>query len=97
MDLDSDFSRAPSSDFMLVLIYANARTGVRIGEEYCKEIGAYGRDTRVSDSNETSLFFRFAGEKNLPSSPHFSPSLRDARLIPSTVRGPWIRNVLTTS
>ena len=61
VDLDSDFSRVPSSDFMLVLIYAYARAGVRIGEEYCKEIGAYGRDTRVSDSNETSFFFAVCG------------------------------------
>ena len=31
----------------------------------CKVIGAYGRDTRVIDSNGTSLL-RFAGDNNLP-------------------------------
>ena len=54
----------PSSDYLFVLIDANARTSVRIGEEDCKGIGAYGRDTRVSDSNRTSLL-RFAGDKKL--------------------------------
>ena len=33
-------------------------------EEDCKAIGAYGRDTRVSDSNGTSLL-RFAGDNKL--------------------------------
>ena len=33
-------------------------------EEDCKVIGAYGRDTRVSDSNGTSLL-RFAGDNKL--------------------------------
>ena len=42
----------------------NARTDVRMGEEDCKVIGAYGRDTRVSDSNGTSLL-RFAGDNKL--------------------------------
>ena len=46
-DLDSAVSRVPSSDYLFVLIDANARTGVRIGEEDCKVVGAYGRDTRV--------------------------------------------------
>ena len=49
---------------MFVLIDANARTGVRMGEEDCKVIGAYGRDTRVSDSNGTSLL-RFASYNKL--------------------------------
>ena len=35
-----------------------------MGEEDCKVIGAYGRDTRVSDSNGTSLL-RFAGDNKL--------------------------------
>ena len=35
-----------------------------MGEEDCKVIGAYGRDTRVSDSNGTSLL-RFAGDNRL--------------------------------
>ena len=33
-------------------------------EEDCKVVGAYGRDTRVSDSNGTSLL-RFAVDNNL--------------------------------
>ena len=63
-DLESAVSRVPSSDYLFVLIYANARTDVRMGEEDCKVIGAYGRDTRVSDSNGTSLL-RFAGDHKL--------------------------------
>ena len=63
-DLESAVSRVPSSDYLFVLIDANARTGVRMGEEDCKVIGAYGRDTRVSDSNGTSLL-RFAGDNKL--------------------------------
>ena len=63
-DLKSAVSRVPSSDYLFVLTDANARTGVRIGEEDCKVIGAYGRDTRVSDSNRTSLL-RFAGDNKL--------------------------------
>ena len=35
-----------------------------MGEEDCKVIGSYGRDTRVSDSNGTSLL-RFAGDNKL--------------------------------
>ena len=55
----------PSSDYLYALIYDNARTGVRMGiEEDCKVIGAYGRDTLVSDSNGTSLL-RFAGDNKL--------------------------------
>ena len=61
VDLDSAVSRVPSSDYMFVLIGANARTSVRVGEEDCKVVGAYDRDTRVSDSNGTSLL-RFAGD-----------------------------------
>ena len=94
-DLESAVSRVPSSDYLFVLIDANARTGVRIREEDCKVIGAYGRDTRVSDSNGTSLL-RFAGDNKLAlSSTHSSPSPRDARLVHSTVPGPRIGNVLT--
>ena len=63
-DLESAVSRLPSSDYLFVLIDANARTGVRMGEEDCKVIGAYGRDTRVSDSNGTSLL-RLAGDNKL--------------------------------
>ena len=55
----------PAATICLFLIDTNARTGVRIGEkEECKVIGAYGRDTRVSDSNGTSLL-RFAGDNKL--------------------------------
>ena len=57
-------SRVPSSDYLFVLIDANARTGVRMGEEDCKVIGAYCRDIRVGDSNGTSLL-RFAGDNKL--------------------------------
>ena len=63
-DLESAVSRVPSSDCLSVLINANARTGVRMGEEDCKVIGAYGRNTWVSDSNGTSLL-RFAGDNKL--------------------------------
>ena len=63
-DLECAVSRVPSSDDLFVLIDANARTGVRMGEEDCKVIGAYGRDTWVSDSNGTSLL-RFAGDNKL--------------------------------
>ena len=63
-DLESAVSRVPSSDYLFVLIDANARTGVRMVEEDCKVIGAYGRDTRVSDSNGTSLL-RFAVDNKL--------------------------------
>ena len=63
-DLESAVSRVPSRDYLFVLIDANARTGVRIREEDCKVIGAYGRDTRVSDSNGTSLL-RFADDNKL--------------------------------
>ena len=63
-NLESAVSRVPSSDYLFILIDANARTGVRMGEEDCKVIGAYGRDTRVSDSNGTSLL-RFAGDNKL--------------------------------
>ena len=54
----------PSSDYLFVLIDANARNGVRMGEEDCKVIGAYGRDTRVGDSNG-ALLLRFAGDNKL--------------------------------
>ena len=60
-DLENVVSQVPSSDYLFVLIYAYARAGVRMGEEDCKVIGAYGRDTRVSNSNGTSLL-RFAGD-----------------------------------
>ena len=63
-DLESAVSREPSSDYPFVVIDANARTGVRMGEEDCKVIGSYGRGTRVSDSNETSLL-RFASDNKL--------------------------------
>ena len=95
-DLESAVGRVPSSDYLFVLIDANARTGVRMGEEDCKVIGAYGRDTRVSDSNGTSLR-ALRVTTSLPLSTHSSPSPRDARLVHSTVPGPRIGNVLTTS
>ena len=64
-DLESAVSRVPSSDYLFVLIDANARTGIRMGEEDCKVIRAYGRDTWGSDSNGTSLL-RFAGDNKFP-------------------------------
>ena len=65
VDLESAVSRAPSRDYLFVLIDANARTGVRMGEEEgCRVIGAYCRVTRVNDSNGTSLL-RFAGDNKL--------------------------------
>ena len=55
----------PSSNYLFVSTDANARTGVRMGEEEdCKVIGAYSRGTWVSDSNGTSLL-RFAGDNKL--------------------------------
>ena len=63
-DLESAVSRVPSSDYLFVLIDANARTGVRMGEQDCKVIGSYGKDALVSDSNGTSLL-RFAGDNKL--------------------------------
>ena len=54
-DLESAVSRVPSNDYLFVLIDSNARTGVRMGEKGCKVVGAYGRNTQVSDSNGTSL------------------------------------------
>ena len=63
-DLESAVSRVPSSGYLFVLIHANARTGVPMEEEDCKVIGAYGRVTRVSDSNGTSLP-RFASDNKL--------------------------------
>ena len=95
-DLESAVSRVPSSDYLFVLINANAETCVLMGEEDCKVIGAYGRDTRVSDSNGTSLC-GLRVTTSLPSSTRSSPSPRDARLVHSTVPGPWMGSVLTTS
>ena len=46
VDLDSVVSRVSSSDYRFVSIDDNACIGVRIGEKYCKVIGAYGRNTR---------------------------------------------------
>ena len=55
----------PGSDYLFVLIDANARTGARMGEEKdCKVIELYGRGTRVSDSNGTSLL-PFTGDNRL--------------------------------
>ena len=56
-DFESAVSRVPSSDCLFVLIDANARTGVRMGEEDCKVIGAYGRDTRVPLLALVNTFF----------------------------------------
>ena len=63
-DLNSPVSRVSSSDYLYFSIDTNARTGVRRGGEDCEVIGAYGRDTRVSDSNGT-LLLQFAGDSRL--------------------------------
>ena len=63
-DFNSPVSRVSSSDYLFFKIDTNARTGVQIGEEDCEIIGAYGRDTRVSDSNGT-LLLQFAGDNRL--------------------------------
>ena len=85
-DLESAVSR------VFVLIDANARTGVRMGEEDCKVIGAYGRDTRVSDSNRTSLL-RFAGDNKLALvNTFFSvPKGCTSRTFNVWSLGPWLR------
>ena len=49
-------TRVSSSDYLFFLIHTNARASV--------QIGAYGRNTRVSDSNGT-LVLRFAGDNKL--------------------------------
>ena len=63
-DFESAVSRVPNSDYLFVLVDANARTGVRMGGEDCKVIGSYRRNTRVSDSNGTSLL-RFVSDNKL--------------------------------
>ena len=45
----------PAATIFFVSIDTNARTRVRVGEEDCKVIGAYGGVTWVGDSNGTSL------------------------------------------
>ena len=64
VDLDCIVSRVPSSDYLHVIVDSNARTDARLGEENRKVVGAYGRDTRVSDSNGTSLLW-FVGDNKL--------------------------------
>ena len=54
----------PNSDPLFAFSDINDRTGVRIGDTDFRVIGAYGRDTRVSDSKGTSLL-RFAGDNKL--------------------------------
>ena len=95
-DLESAVSRVPSSDYLFVLIDANARTGVRMGEEDCKVIGAYGRDTRVNGSNDASLL-RFAGDNKLALVNTFFSIPKECTLVYSTVPGLRRGNILTTS
>ena len=64
VDLDSADSRVPNSDCLFVLMNAKSRTGAQIGEEDCKVIGAYGRDTWANGSNRISLL-RFAGDNKI--------------------------------
>ena len=64
-DMDSAVSRVPRSDYLLVLMDINIRTGVRIGEKDCRAIKACRRDARVSDSSNESSLFRFAGDNKL--------------------------------
>ena len=62
VDLDCAVNRAPSSNYLIILVNVTVRTGgVQIGEENGK---AHARDTRVCDSNRTSLF-RFASDNKL--------------------------------
>ena len=95
-DLYSAVSRVPSSDYQFVLIDANAGTGVRIGEEDCKVIGALGRDTWVSDSNGTSLS-RFAGDSKLSFVNMFFSFLKGCTSRTFKVPSPRTGNVMTTS
>ena len=95
-DLESAVSRVLSSDYLFVLIDANARTGVRMGEKDCKVIGAYGRDTRVSDSNRTSLL-RFAGDNKLAIVNTFFSVSKGCTSRTFNATRPADRNVLTTS
>ena len=64
-DLDSAVSRVPSNDYLFVLIDANARIDVRIGDKDSKAIEAYRRDARVSDNSNGTSLFRFAGNNKL--------------------------------
>ena len=95
-DLISAVTRVPSGDYALVSIDANARTGVWIGEENCKVIGAYGQDTLVSDINGVSLL-RFAGDNKLVLVNTCFAVPKGCTPRTSTVPGPRIRNVLTRS
>ena len=79
-DLDRAVSRVPGSDYLFVLSDANARTGVRIGDEDCNVIWAYGRGTRVRDSNGTSLL-RLRVTTSFLSSTGSSPFPRVARFV----------------
>ena len=74
-DLFCVVGRVPSSEYLFVLIDANARTGVRIGEEDSKVNGAYSRDTRVIDSNGTSLL-RFVSDNKLALANTFFSALK---------------------
>ena len=94
-DLDSAVS-LPSSDNLFVLIDANARAGELIGDKDCKVIWAHGRDTRVSDSNGTSLL-RFAGDNKLSLVNTFFSVRKGCTSRTFNGTRPWIRNVLTTS
>ena len=96
VDLDSAVSRVLSSDCLFVLTCANSRTGVRIGDEYCKVVEEYGREAWVNDRNGTSPL-RFAGDTKFALVNTVYPSPRDACLVHSTVPDPRIRNVSTTS
>ena len=69
-DFESAIGQVPSSNYLFVLIDAYASTGVRMGEGEGEEedhevVGVYRRDTRVSDSNGTLPFLRFAGDNKL--------------------------------
>ena len=60
-DLESADNRVLSSGYLFVLIHANVRAGVGIRYKDLQVIGAYGADTRVRDSNETSVTESGAG------------------------------------
>ena len=78
------------------LIDTLTRTGMRVREEDCKVIGAYRRDTQVSDSNEASLLW-FAGDRKLALVNTLFSVPKGYTSWTFNGTDPWIENVLTTS
>ena len=63
-ELDSIGHRVPLKHHLLILMDANAMTGVRTNEEERKIVGAYGQDLRANDSNGIALM-QFASDNKL--------------------------------